>query len=226
MPLLPPLFSPLDEALGLVPGELGPRALEGLVRLAARMPFAQAAGELAFFWGVVVSAETARRVSEGAGAAVGAVEAAETARVAMERPAPPPGPALLLVSVDGAMVPLIGGKWAEVKTMAVGAVGVATGEGGPAARTTDLSYFSQMAEAAAFTQAARGEAHRRGVQTAGTVVAVQDGAPWTQAIVDASVATPSASWTFPTLTRTRVPDTWGPPLGRCSARAAPNWPPG
>jgi hypothetical protein len=169
----------------LVPGELGPRTLEGLVRLAARMPFAQAAEELAFFWGVVVSAETARRVSEGAGAAARAVEAAETARVAKERPAPPPGPALLQVSVDGAMVPLIGGKWAEVKTMAVGTVGVATGKEGPTVQTTGLSYFSQMAEAAAFTQAARGEVHRRGVQTAGTVVAVQDGAPWTQAIVDA-----------------------------------------
>lgn len=180
-----PGFPPLDEALGLVPGELGPRVLEGAVRLAARMPFAQAAAELEFFWGVAVSAETVRRASEAAGAAAVAVEAAETARLARDLPAPPQGPALQQVSVDGAMVPLRHGAWAEVKTMVIGTVATVEGEDGPVVRTTDLSYFSRMAEAADFIQAARAEVHRRGVQTAGTVTAVQDGAPWTQGVVDA-----------------------------------------
>jgi hypothetical protein len=175
---------PLDEALGLVPGELGPRVLEGAVRLAARMPFAQAAEELAFFRGVAVSAETVRRATEAAGAAAVAVEAARTARLERELPAPPPGPPVQQVSVDGAMVPLVHGVWAEVKTMVIGTVGVADGTDGPAARTTDLSYFSRMAEAADFARQARGEVHRRGVQTAGTVVAAQDGAPWAQGVVD------------------------------------------
>src|SRR6266542_1843425 len=45
------------------------------------------------------------------------------ARLEQRGEAPPTGPALLQVSVDGAMVPLRGkGEWAEVKTLAVGAV--------------------------------------------------------------------------------------------------------
>jgi len=63
------VFSPLDEVLALVPGSLSPHLLEGLVRVSSRLPFAQAAAELAFFWQAVVSDETARRVTEQAGTA-------------------------------------------------------------------------------------------------------------------------------------------------------------
>jgi len=52
-----------------VPGSLSPHLLEGLVRVSSRLPFAQAAAELAFFWQAVVSDETARRVTEQAGTA-------------------------------------------------------------------------------------------------------------------------------------------------------------
>lgn len=37
------------------------------------------------------------------------------------------GPAVQQVSVDGAMVPLVGGEWAEVKTLAIGTVQVDSG---------------------------------------------------------------------------------------------------
>ncbi len=39
-----------------------------------------------------------------------------------EQPVEPEGPAKLFVSVDGAMVPLVGGEWAQVKTLALGEV--------------------------------------------------------------------------------------------------------
>jgi len=39
-----------------------------------------------------------------------------------ETPAPPPGPAKQLLSVDGAFIPLVGGEWAEVKTLVIGEV--------------------------------------------------------------------------------------------------------
>ena len=82
------------------------------------MPFAQAAEDLAFFWGVFVSEDTVRRHTQGAGAALGAVEDAETARLEREWPAPPQGPAVQQWSMDGAMVSLLHREWAEVKTVA------------------------------------------------------------------------------------------------------------
>jgi len=82
-------------------------------------------------------------------------------------------------------VPLVGGEWAEVKTLAVGRVQPGTerdGSEGP--QTTDLSYFSRLLDAEAFTRLAYGELYRRGTERAGTVCAVMDGAEWLQHFVD------------------------------------------
>ena len=164
-----------------MPGSpLTPWLVEGIVRLGASVPFAEAAAVLAHFTGARVGAETVRRLTEAAGAAQVAVETVAVDALERTLPDPPNGPAVQLVSVDGAMVPLRGGIWAEVKTLAVGAV--VAGADGP--RTTALSYFSRMADAATFGRLATGETHRRGTTTAGTVVAVTDGAAWCQGFVD------------------------------------------
>ncbi len=118
-----PGFSPLDEELALLPGNLTPRLREALVRLSIQQPsFAKAAAELAFFTGATLHADTARRRSEAAGAVLVAHETAEAERILREHPASPPGPALLAFSVDGAMVPIVGGQSMEVRTLAVGEV--------------------------------------------------------------------------------------------------------
>jgi hypothetical protein len=153
---------------------------QGLVRLGAQLPFEQAVEAAAFFLGVAVSAETARRRTEGAGAALVALETAEAAAV-VDAPTLPAGPAVQQVSVDGAMVPLVGGEWAEVKTLAIGTV--ERGAGGTA-HTTALSYFSRLCDAEQFRTLARAEVHRRGTAQAGTVCAVVDGADWCQKFVD------------------------------------------
>jgi hypothetical protein len=92
------------------------------------------------------------------------------------------------VSADGAMIPLVGGAWAEVKTLAVGAVGAVAAtrepDGTPGARAADLSYCSRLADAAAFTRQATVELARRGTEQAGVVVGVMDGAPWLQGFLD------------------------------------------
>jgi hypothetical protein len=46
------VFFPLDEALGLLPGQCTPRLYEGLVLLSAWMPFGQAVSKLATLLGV------------------------------------------------------------------------------------------------------------------------------------------------------------------------------
>lgn len=160
---------------------LTPTLVESIVRLGAEVPFARVPGLLAHFTGVTISVETVRRLTEAAGAA--AVALATEAVVAVEQtlPDPPPGSPVQLLSVDGAMVPLVGGSWAEVKTLALGTV--TTGPEGTS-RTADLSYFSRLADADTFGRLATVETHRRGTSTAGTVVAVTDGAAWCQGFVD------------------------------------------
>jgi hypothetical protein len=180
-----PVFFPLDEELGLLAGELSATLAEGVVRLGTRMPFEQAATELAFFWHVELEETTVRRYTQAAGAAYVADQLAELDRLERERPAAPTGPAVHYLSADGAMVPLVGGDFAEVKTLAIGEVQVRTGaDAEPKAQTTNLTYFSRLADAETFTRHAYVEAHRRGTERATVVCAVQDGAEWEQGLVD------------------------------------------
>jgi hypothetical protein len=176
---------PLDEELGLLPGELSPGLDEGLVRLATWMPFGVAVRELAFFWRVPVSEATVRRHAYAAGGAYAAVQTAEAERIEREQPAAPPGPAVQLVSADGAMVPVVGGEWAEAKTLAVGTVeAVPQADGTTLARARELSYFSRVTDAATFGRLALAELHARGTENAGLVVAPLDGAEWLQGLLD------------------------------------------
>jgi len=69
--------------------------------------------------------------------------------------------------------------------LAIGTVAAARGgDGEPTVRTGDVSYFARMADHATFARLALVEAHRRGTESAGTVVAVADGAEWVQGLVD------------------------------------------
>ena len=89
-----------------------------------------------------------------------------------------------MVSVDGAMVPLLKGGWGEVKTLAIGTVGPDPDEPGEV-KTGELSYFSRRAEAEAFTRLAGVEVQRRGTERAGEVACVVDGAEWCQGFLAA-----------------------------------------
>jgi len=165
----------------LLPGSaLTPSLVESLVRLGATVPFAQAADLLAHFTGVRVGAETVRRLTEAAGAVQVTIETTAVADLERTLPAAPEGPAVQLLSVDGAMAPRVGGEWGEVKTLALGEV-VATDDG---PHTTGLSYFSRLTNATTFSRLSTVETHRQGTATAATVVAVSDGAIWCQGFID------------------------------------------
>jgi hypothetical protein len=156
--------------------------VEAVVRVGAVLPFEQAPDQIAFFTGVTLSRESARRLTETAGAQLVAVEEADLTDLRAALPAPPVGPAVQQLSVDGAMVPLVGGVWSEVKLLTIGTVTPAAAERRP--QTTDLSYLARLADADRFAEAATLETHRRGTATAGTVAAVLDGAAWLQGFVD------------------------------------------
>ena len=165
--------------LALGASRFSPRLVEGIVRLGAEMPFGRAVETLAFFTGVEMGVETARGLVEGAGAALVEVEAAEVDQIERDGVTPPAGAPIQQVSVDGAMVPLIRGEWAEVKTLAVGAIQQQRcSDGAWDVHTTELSYFSRLADAQGFGRLASLELHRRGTDRASVVCAVNDGAEW------------------------------------------------
>jgi hypothetical protein len=175
----------LDEELQLLAGHFTPSVYEGITRLGLWMPFGHAVKEMKYFWRVSVTEPTVRRTTEAAGAAYVAVQTAEVEQLERTLPPPPPGPAKQLLSVDGAYVPLVHQQWAEVKTLALGIVGEPVVEDGePVVHTSELSYFSRLAEAEEFERLALVETHRRGTETAHQVCAVTDGAEWEQGFID------------------------------------------
>ena len=172
--------------LELADSPLTPALDQGLARLGAAMPFARAAQVVELFTGTRVSASTLRRRTQAAGAALEAADASEVERLEREAPeAPAPDGARLQVSVDGAMVPVVGPDWVEVKTVAIGVVTQRRkADGSTHAAAEKLSYFSRVAEAERFARAALVEVHRRGVEAAAQVCAVNDGAVWIDGFLD------------------------------------------
>lgn len=145
------------------------------------MPFERAVEMLAELTGVQTSEATARRRSYRVGEAALEVEAA---RAHSPTPLVPEEirKAKHIVSTDGAMVPLVHGQWAEVKTMAVARV--EEGKAGEEVHSTDISYFSRMLDAASFAEQASAELRRRGIDQVEQVSAVMDGAEWIDGFVD------------------------------------------
>ena len=146
------------------------------------MPFERAREMLETLLGIQVSEPTARRGTERAGALY---EARQT--IQSHQPVPR-SPAVTtekkqVISTDGAYVPLVGGQWAEVRTVVIGEVkqeSIAPEK----VQTGHLSYFSRMTDAVTFGDLAEVEMRRRGVSQAKAVCAVTDGADWIQGFID------------------------------------------
>ena len=156
--------------------------MEQIARLGSAVSFGEARALLSELLGVEMTADTVRRITETSGRQAAAIESAEAARLTktLARPAVRVIDRLQQVSVDGAMVPIVGGTWEEVKCVAIGRVEQKSGE----TKAVDLSYFARLADADRFIVEARVEMHRRGTENAREVVAVTDGAEWIQRYLD------------------------------------------
>src|SRR6266566_8890226 len=174
-------FFPLDEELGLVCAGMTPRAEATLVRLATWMPFEPARKMLRDVLGVQVSKATARRATLEAGVAALTVWEAEAKHLKQELPPAPRGAEKQAMSADGAFAPRVGGEWGEVKTLVIGEV--SRNKRGDIC-TQQLSSFSRLCNVEHFEEAALVETHRRGLEKAAEVCAVQDGAEWLPGVVD------------------------------------------
>jgi hypothetical protein len=149
------------------------------------MPFRQASQQFEYFTKVEVNESTIRHATEQAGAVQVEIQDNQVGSLQDECPESPDGPDLQMMSVDGAFVQLVAGEWKEVKTLAVGEVGKPVEKNGERViHTQNLSYYSRMREAKRFTEGALVEIYERGVEKAGKVCAVTDGAEWIQTFVD------------------------------------------
>ncbi|MGH2733875.1 MAG: ISKra4 family transposase [Actinomycetota bacterium] len=174
-------ISPLDRELGLSASAFSPYLVEAVTRLGTAMPFERVPEALSFFTQVGIGEETARAVTERAGAILQELEEAEVAEIERGERSEEAGLPVQQVSVDGAMVHLVKEGWAEVKTLAIGKVEVTLGG---EVHAKEVSYFSRLDTADEFRRLAVGELCRRGTVSAKTVCAVVDGAEWLQKFVD------------------------------------------
>jgi hypothetical protein len=174
-------FFPLDKELQVPDGHLLPHAQETLVSLSSELPFGRVVKHLARTLGVVVPVSTVRRQTLAVGQRMLEVQN-EQAQPLADCPEEPASERLAMSS-DGSMVPLVGGVWAEVKVVAIGAVERRRHKGEEQIVTTDLTYFARLANASTFADQASAEVRRRGVERAKEVCAIQDGAEWIQGFV-------------------------------------------
>lgn len=167
-------------------GRYTPQLQATITRLGGRMPFSEAAQEVWHSCGTTVTASTMRRTSQRHGRAAEAVAKEEVVRLETEAPTATARPKQLLVSVDGALIPLTNGEWREVKSVAIGSFETKwqRKKGALEVKTGELTYFSRSYRIRDFERFALAEFHRRGVDNARQVVAVNDGAEWIQPFLD------------------------------------------
>jgi hypothetical protein len=178
------VFFPLDEELALLPGRLTPKHQEHLAHLGSWMPYERAAQMLETLLDIQVSEPSVRRGTQGAGASYQARQTEQSQQLPSPTSEHPPAPEQLVMSTDGAYVPLVGGDWAEVRTVAIGELKADTKQGTQQVHARCLSYFSRMTDAETFATLAQGEMQRRAMRRAKRVGAVTDGAPWIQGFID------------------------------------------
>ena len=167
-------------------GHFTPQLQATMTRLGSKMSFPEAVEEVWYSHQTHVSEATVRRTTYRHGRAAEALERQAVESLERDAPEAPAGPRQLSLCTDGAFVALTNGEWREVKSVAVGAYETiwheATWES--EVKTKDLSYFSRSYRVDDFERYALAELHRRGLEKAETVVAVNDGAEWIQRFLD------------------------------------------
>lgn len=151
-----------------------------MTRLGSKLPFREAVDELAAGYYTAVSEPTCRRVTHRSGRAAEAIACAEVEQLEKAAPDPKVSPDNMLVSADGSFIRLTDGNWLEVKSVAVGEFESVE----QSVKMTAISYFTRSYRIRDFARYALAELHKRGMEKAHTVVAVNDGAQWIQSFID------------------------------------------
>lgn len=167
---------PLDSTLGLARDSLSPGVRRLAGRFGALLPFAEAAASLVESATVQLSASTIRTVTEAVGARCEQARAAEIAAAWTHGLPSAPGtpPERLYVAMDGVRILGCDGAGREVKVGVV--VPVQHRAGGE--RRERASYVAGLEPADRFGPRLAVEAHHRGLEGAGQVAVLGDGAAW------------------------------------------------
>ena len=89
-------------------------------RVEANVAFERAAELLEEFLGIAIDKSMAQRYTETAGAIYVQIQEEEVVRLEQEMPEAAAEAEKMQISADGAMVPLLHGIWAEVRTLVIG----------------------------------------------------------------------------------------------------------
>lgn len=171
-------FAPIDEALGLSRRQISLAVERSICRLAAVESFELASEDLYELAGVSVSAKEAQQVSESVGAEIALKQVNEVRRyLAGEIEIQPEDrPDVLVIGLDGKMIPTRSGHDRELKVVTVfDLVEPKEQERLSVGRT---SYLGQFTEPDKLADHVWVEAARRGVEMAGVVIGLGDGATW------------------------------------------------
>jgi hypothetical protein len=182
---------PLDQELGLRPGEMSV-ALESLLALEGlERPFKEASLALEELLLIEVSENTVRKATQHFGTLCEQEEEGWKAESydlenmkARPRTVTDP-PERLYGSLDGVQIPVGGGdEWRELKCGCWYEVEEAEGEERGALRAKDVDYYCELTRAKAFRDLVWATGYRRLADEAGEIVFVADGAPWIWKMVD------------------------------------------
>ncbi len=149
------------------------------------MPFNKVAEMMEELLGVQTYEETVRRLSEQVGSWMEAAQQGDTQEEDSGESTQQEPLERCAFSADGAMVSLVNKQWVETRTVAIGEPQEKrNADGEIEIHVGQLSYFSRLADAVAFTHLAAVEVQRRQVAQAKEVCAVMDGADWLQFFID------------------------------------------
>ncbi|MGL4650624.1 MAG: ISKra4 family transposase [Caldilineaceae bacterium] len=182
-------FFPLDAQLELASAHWSSGFAALAVRLAALLPFAQAAALLQEAFGIPITVTSLWRHTQQLGQRLQQQQTVHSAEATAlpqlwERPVVRQADRRMGVALDGAILNVRGEGWKEVKLGCVFDVGIRltadpiTGELLPLAQTVQPSYVAHLGGPEQLGSLLRSEARRRQWERAGDTLVLGDGAPW------------------------------------------------
>jgi hypothetical protein len=141
------------------------------------MTFTEAAEETWYSHQTHISETTLRRTTYRHGRMAEQAARQEVERLKAEAPPSAACPQQLAISADECLIHLTNGEWREIKGVAIGTFETEwqPGTWEQQVKTTEISYFTRSYRVREFEDYALAELHRRGIDNASTVVAVNDG---------------------------------------------------
>lgn len=190
-------FCPKDTSLDIVATSYSPGVRRLISKVGAMRPFGLGHQDLQELAGILVNAKEVERVSQMVGDQVEVFHSAQAEAALSDKVIPIKAAPRLYVSMDGTGVPVVkretadrrgkDGGQAKTREAKLGCIFTQTGldkEGRPMRDEQSTSYIGAIETADVFATRLYNEAKRRGIDRAGEVCVIGDGALWIWNIAD------------------------------------------